>query len=148
MLERRELAARDAKTMNAITLVLLSILMAACATRPAAMGADPSSQVAAADAVAPGTSTKMTPTSNAAVDSQPADNSNVVDPSILKLGYKAVHRKGQLLYCRSQILTGTHFTNTVCSTAAQVHADERQRQGILDQLSKAHGMDCHAVKCQ
>jgi hypothetical protein len=143
MLERRALAARDAKTMNAITLVLLSVLIAACATHPAAMGADPSSKVAAADAVAPGT-----PTSIAAVDSQPADNSNVVDPSILKRGYKAVHRNGQLLYCRSQILTGTHFTNTVCSTAAQVNAAERERQGILDQLGKAHGVDCHAVKCQ
>ena len=148
MLERRVLAARDAKTMNAITLVLLSVLIAACATHPAAMGADPSSKVAAADAVAPGTPTTMTPTSNAAVDSQPADNSNVVDPSILKLGYKAAHRNGQLLYCRPQILTGTHFTNTVCSTAAQVNAAERERQGILDQIGKAHGVDCHAVKCQ
>jgi hypothetical protein len=66
----------------------------------------------------------------------------------VKHGYKPVHRNGQLLYCRSQILTGTHFQNTVCLTEAQVNASERERQDVLDQLAKSGGVDCHVYKCQ
>src|SRR5579859_7241149 len=100
--------------MKTITLVLLSVLVAACATqrRAPAIGADPSSKVAPAGAVAAGAPEGATTTSAAPAAAAQADNSSVVVQTAMKHGYKAVHRNGQLLYCRSEILTGTHFRNT------------------------------------
>jgi hypothetical protein len=141
--------------MRTITLVLLSILIAACAARQRApiAGASPSSQAAPEATVAasapPGatpTPAGTTPTPAATVADHPSDP-NVPDPNILKHGYKAVHQKGQLLYCRSQILTGTHFQNTICLTEAQVKASEHGKQEALDQLGKAGGADCRVYKC-
>jgi hypothetical protein len=143
----------DAGIMKTLGLLLLSVSIAACATqqRPTATGAVPSSTAAPTGAVAAtptsGAPAGATPTSAALVADHPADKSNVVDPNILKHGYKPVHRNGQLLYCRSQILTGTHFQNTVCLTEAQVNASERERQETLDQLTKAGGIDCRVAKC-
>ena len=136
--------------MKTLGLLLLSVSIAACATQqhPTATGAVPSSTAAPTGAATASAPAGATPTSAALVADHPADKSNVVDPSILKHGYKPVHRNGQLLYCRSQILTGTHFQNTVCLTEAQVNASERERQDVLDQLAKSGGVDCHVYKCQ
>jgi hypothetical protein len=141
--------------MRTITLVLLSILIAACAARQRAptTGAGPASNaapegtvLASAPAGTTPTPAGTTPTPAAPVADHPSDP-NVPDPNILKHGYKAVHQKGQLLYCRSQILTGTHFQNTVCLTEAQVKASEHGKQEALDQLGKAGGADCRVYKC-
>ncbi len=48
---------------------------------------------------------------------------------------------------RSQILTGTHFPNTICLTEAQVKASDHGKQEALDQLGKAGGSDCRIYKC-
>jgi hypothetical protein len=141
--------------MRTITLVLLSILIAACATRQRAPtpgagltsnAAPEGTVVASAPAGITPTLAGATPTPAAPVADHPSDP-NVPDPNILKHGYKAVHQHGQLLYCRSQILTGTHFQNTVCLTEAQVRASEHGKQEALDQLGKAGGADCRVYKC-
>jgi hypothetical protein len=134
--------------MKTITLVFLSVVIAACATqqRAPATRADPNS-VAPNVAVAASAPAGTTPAPAVPVADHSADNSNVAVQSALKHGYKAVHRNGQLLYCRSQILTGTHFQNTVCLTEAQMNASERERQEVLDQLSKSGGVDCRVYKC-
>jgi hypothetical protein len=136
--------------MKTIGLLLLSVSIAACATqqRPPTAGVVPSATTAPTDAVAASAPAGTTPTSAAPVADHPTGSSNVADPNILKHGYKAVHRNGQLLYCRSQILTGTHFQNTICLTEAQLNAAERERQEVVDQLGKAGGVDCHVYKCQ
>ena len=106
--------------MRTISLVLLSILIAACAARqraPASLPSKATPEGAMAASAPAGTTTSA---SAAPVADHPADKSNVPDPNILKHGYKAVHLNGQLRYCRSQILTGTHFQNTVCLTETQV----------------------------
>jgi hypothetical protein len=141
--------------MRTITLVLLSILIAACATRQraptpgagsASNAAPEGTVVASAPAGITPTPAGATPTPAAPVADHPSDP-NVPDPNILQHGYKAVHQHGQLLYCRSQILTGTHFPNTVCLTDAQVRASEHGKQEALDQLGKAGGADCRVYKC-
>jgi hypothetical protein len=141
--------------MRTITLVLLSILIAACATRQraptpgagsASNAAPEGTVVASARAGITPTPAGATPTPAAPVADHPSDP-NVPDPNILQHGYKAVHQHGQLLYCRSQILTGTHFPNTVCLTDAQVRASEHGKQEALDQLGKAGGADCRVYKC-
>ena len=134
--------------MRTITLVLLSILIAACAARQRApaLSAGPASNAAPAGTVVAGAPAGTTSTPAEPVVDHLSDP-NVPDPNILKHGYKAVHHNGKLLYCRSQILTGTHFQNTVCLTEAQVKASERGRQEALDQLGKAGGADCRVYKC-
>jgi hypothetical protein len=134
--------------MRTITLVFLSILIAACAARQRAPTpvASFSSAAAPTGVVAASAPAGTTPTPAVPVADHPADP-NVPDPKILKLGYRAVHQNGQLRYCRSQILTGTHFQNTVCLTEAQVEAIEHGKQEALDQLGKGGGMDCHVYKC-
>jgi hypothetical protein len=145
--------------MKTITLALLSVLLVACATRQRApaTGAEPSSTaapagVAAASApvgttLASAASTSAASTPSAPAADHPADAANSARQAALKHGYKLVHRNGQDLYCRSEILTGTHFRNTVCLTEAQVSASERDRQEVLDQLGKGGAVDCRVVKC-
>ncbi len=135
--------------MRTITLVLLSILIAACAVRQRAPtpGPGPASNAAPEGGVAASAPAGTTPPPAAPVADHPTDNSNVPDPDILKHGYKAVQQNGQLLYCRSQILTGTHFPNTICLTEAQVKASDHGKQEALDQLGKAGGSDCRIYKC-
>jgi hypothetical protein len=135
--------------MRTITLVLLSILIAACAARQRAAptpGASLSSTTAPTGTVVATAPAGTTATPATPVADHPTDP-NVPDPNILKHGYKAVHQNGQLLYCRSQILTGTHFQNTVCLTDAQVRASEHGKQEALDQIGKAGGVDCRVYKC-
>jgi hypothetical protein len=145
--------------MKTITLVLLSVFIVACATRQRApaSGAEPSSKavptgVAAASAPVGTTLASAAPTSAASTSpapaaDHPADAANPVRQAALKHGYKLVHRNGQDLYCRSEILTGTHFRNTICLTEAQVSASERDRQEVLDQLAKGGAVDCRVPKC-
>src|SRR5258708_16021595 len=43
------------------------------------------------------------------------DNANpAVNQTLVKRGYQPRQLNGQLKYCRSEVLTGTHFSNTVC----------------------------------
>jgi hypothetical protein len=130
--------------MKTITLVLLSVSIVACATRqraPAPTG------VAAASAPVGTTVASVASTSSAPAADHPADAANPVPQATRKHGYKLVHRNGQDLYCRSEILTGTHFRNTVCLTEAQMSASERDRQEVLDQLAKGGAVDCRVPKC-
>jgi hypothetical protein len=136
--------------MKTIAIVLLSVSLAACAAqqRVPATGAESSSKAAPTGAAAAASAPAgTTSTSAAPAADHPADNSNAVSQSALKHGYKAVNKNGQLLYCRSEILTGTHFRNTVCLTEAQVNASERDRQEVLDQITKSGGVDCRVARC-
>jgi hypothetical protein len=85
--------------------------------------------------------------SHAPVPQQPARSTDVVNPSYPKNGYKVAYRNGQLLYCRSEALTGTLFRSTVCKTDAQMEAAEQRRQNAVDELGKAHGGECTILKC-
>ena len=89
-----------------------------------------------------------TPPPAAPVADHPADP-NVPDPNLLKLGYRAVLKNGQLRYCRSQILSGTHFPNTVCFDRSRgAQASEHGKQETLDHTwAKAGGVDCRVYKC-
>jgi hypothetical protein len=100
--------------MKTIALVVVLGLIAACATqqhaRATAADADPHLKIATNDGAAAATAPLgTTPVSAAPVADHAADNSNVVDRSLVKHGYKAIHRNGQVLYCRSEVLTGTRL---------------------------------------
>jgi hypothetical protein len=126
--------------MRAIAIVILSGSLAACATQPNA----PAAGTGLNSKVSPQGSVVATPPvgTTGAPGDHPIDNANVVNQGYLKLGYKAVHVNGQLRYCRSEILTGTHLANTICLTDAQLKAAEQDRQAVVDQLGKAKSVQC------
>lgn len=124
--------------MKTIATVVLSGLIAACATQPRVPA-----PAAAANPKPPAPASTMAATSpvgTTTVAAAPA--ADVVNQSYLKRGYRAVHRNGQLLYCQSQVLTGTHFQHTVCLSDAQLKAADDGKQSTLDQMGKGGALDC------
>jgi hypothetical protein len=133
----------------AIIVVLCSIAACATQSRPPAVAAlaDPNSNVASAGAAAARAPAATTTGAIAPIADHPADDPIVVNQDYVKRGYKPVHRNGEILYCRSDTLTGTRFKNTVCLSATQMQAIDRNKQDTIDKMGKAGGLDCHVYKC-
>jgi hypothetical protein len=81
------------------------------------------------------------------IEANSSDDANTVDPNLVKRGYRVVQRKGLLLYCQTQTVTGTHFSNTVCLTHAQVLARDRETRETKDQLDRAGHQPCPKGSC-
>ena len=69
------------------------------------------------------------------------------DAGLRKRGYRPQQIDGTLKYCRSETLTGTHFSNTVCRTREEIMATQVDTQTNLDQLGKAGRAVCPNNKC-
>ena len=136
--------------MKTIAMATLLGLIAGCTTSShapvVAARADTVAEVNSKDTVAArapvGIATAAAPIAN-----QTAPKPEVVDQSYLKEGYRVAHRHGQLLYCRSEKITGTLFQSTVCKTDAEMKAAEQSRQNVADELGKPHGGVCTIAKC-
>jgi hypothetical protein len=88
-----------------------------------------------------------TPAGSASPNS-PANNANLaVDQSLLKRGYQLRQLNGQLKYCRSQVLTGTHFRSTVCLTPDEISATDGNTKSDLNQLDRAGRSICPNNNC-
>jgi hypothetical protein len=70
------------------------------------------------------------------------DHAETVDQRLVKRGYRPRQLNGQLQYCKSETLTGTHFRNTVCITAQQIKAIDQNTQGELDTMNRAGKVPC------
>jgi len=81
------------------------------------------------------------------VAAAPDGDSAGVDRSLVKDGYRVVRRNGQVLYCRSQSVTGTKFSSTVCLTAAQLRKQQEDLQQTKDTLNQAHAAQCLGSQC-
>jgi hypothetical protein len=92
-------------------------------------------------------STQATTAAVTPVSVSSSTDANTVDANLVKRGYRVVRRKGLLLYCQTQTLTGTHFNNTVCLTRAQVRARDQDTQGTKDQLDRAGRQPCPKGGC-
>jgi hypothetical protein len=76
------------------------------------------------------------------------DNANLaVNQTLVKRGYQPRQLNGQLKYCRSQVLTGTHFSNTVCLTQEEISATDGNTKSDLDTLGRAGRAICPNNKC-
>jgi hypothetical protein len=76
------------------------------------------------------------------------DNANLaVNQTLVKRGYRPRQLNGQLKYCRSQVLTGTHFRNTVCLTQEEISATDGNTKSDLDTISRAGRAICPNNKC-
>ena len=78
----------------------------------------------------------------------PAGGTNVgVDADLIKEGYRVQRRHDQILYCRSQSVTGTLFASTVCLTASQIASQKRELQQSRDLLNQGHATTCVGPEC-
>jgi hypothetical protein len=77
-----------------------------------------------------------------------ADNANpAVNQTLVKRGYQPRRLNGQLKYCRSQVLTGTHFRSTVCLTPEEISATDGNTKSDLNTLDRAGRSICPNNKC-
>ncbi len=128
-----------AKALWAIQLIL--IVMCGCAARPAAA---PPANVAATVNSASAATTLASPASA----NSSANNANpAVDQALVKRGYQPRRLNGQLKYCRSQVLTGTHFRSTVCLTQDEINATDGNTKSDLNTLDRAGRAICPNNKC-
>jgi hypothetical protein len=88
-----------------------------------------------------------TPEASASVNS-PTNNANpAVNQALVKRGYQPRRLNGQLKYCRSQVLTGTHFRSTVCLTPDEISAADGNTKSDLKQLDRAGRSICPNNNC-
>ncbi len=71
----------------------------------------------------------------------------VVNPSLVKQGYRVVKRGEQVLYCRSQSVTGTLFSSTVCLTESQIKDQDAGLQRSKDTLNQSRPARCVEKLC-
>lgn len=113
--------------------VAVALLATACATSPShdAPAADPTpitAQQAAAIAATPLASTSAAPPS-ANGSALPA-----IDPTLIKQGWRVVRRKDQLVYCRSEMVTGTQFRRKVCLTPDEIERQAQKAKEMRDRM--------------
>ena len=75
----------------------------------------------------------------------PADD--VVDPALVKEGYRVVRRQGSIRYCQTQTVTGTKFADTVCMTAAQIQELKRETEQSKRLLIRSGPANCLGSQC-
>ena len=130
------------ESVRALLAVQVALLMLfGCVARPQAPA--PNNAVPTANP----TPAATTPAKSASADSS-ADNAKlVVNQTLVKRGYQPRRLNGQLKYCRSQVLTGTHFRSTVCLTPDQISAADGNTKSDLNQLDRAGRSICPNNKC-
>jgi hypothetical protein len=87
------------------------------------------------------------PAGSAGANASTGNANPAVNQSLVKRGYRPRQINGQLKYCRSQVLTGTHFNNTVCLTQEEISATDGNTKSDLDTLDRAGRAICPNNKC-
>jgi hypothetical protein len=70
-----------------------------------------------------------------------------IEASLIKQGYHLVRRNDQVIYCRSEMITGTTFTSSVCMTQTQIEEMRRAYTQRQDVLNQSHALQCRGDKC-
>lgn len=95
--------------INAIVCVVFAALTAACAGTPVAPGTAPAAAAAPAGAI---------------------------DANLVKAGYSAMRRRGEILYCRNEIITGQRIGTRICLTAGQIQDEQQNVTKTKDLLNQ------------
>ena len=126
---------------------LLVMMVTACSVpRDAATVVKPDAKMAARAAAA----TNGTPAAAAASSGSALATTNAaagVDAALVREGYRVVRRHGQILYCRSQSVTGTLFASTICLTASEIASQRRELQQSKDLLNQGRATQCVGPEC-
>jgi hypothetical protein len=123
-----------------ITLVVIATLAAACSGTPRT--AEPAVGTAAQPQPAPQALAAANHASAAA--GAPAGD---VDASLVKEGYSVLRRHDQVLYCRTEVITGNRIATRICLTAAQIQAQKRELVKSKDLLNGASLGHCVGSTC-
>jgi hypothetical protein len=127
------------KALSAVQVTLLMLF--GCVARPPAP--TPSNAVSTANPTPAATAPARPATAKS-----PTDNATpAVNQTLVKRGYQPRRLNGQLKYCRSQVLTGTHFRSTVCLTPDEISATDGNTKSDLNQLDRAGRAICPNNKC-
>jgi hypothetical protein len=127
------------KALLAVHVMLLMLF--GCVAKPQAPA--PKNAVTAANPAPAAT----TPEASASANS-PTNNANpAVNQALVKRGYQPRRLNGQLKYCRSQVLTGTHFRSTVCLTPDEISAADGNTKSDLNQLDRPGRSICPNNNC-
>jgi hypothetical protein len=111
-----------------LALIAAAYLCAACATRDPASSNLQLSLPADAAAIVKTAST--------------ASDADIVNQDLIKRGYRLKKLNGRQLYCKTEVLTGTHFSNSVCLSEAQLKALDRDTQNSKDRMGRQTIMPC------
>jgi len=123
--------------MKVVVLAAITPFVAACAITP-----HPPPNAAVADGGSPPavTSFPTAPTSAAAASSSAppasstaAGSSPTVDRDLIKRGYKASLRDGEVVYCK-RTLTPDRFPVNRCYTEEQIKEIDRRTQGLVNHM--------------
>lgn len=61
-----------------------------------------------------------------------ADSRTNLDDEMIKRGYKPALYRGERVYCRNEVLTGSNLASKICLTADQIEDRERTGKDILN----------------
>ncbi len=122
------------KALLAVQVTLLVLF--GCVARPPAPA--PHNVVTTANSAPAATTPARSASANSSTDSA----NLAVNQTLVKRGYQPRRINGQLKYCRSQVLTGTHFRNTVCLTPEEISATDGNTKSDLNQLDRAGRSIC------
>lgn len=118
-------------------LALMGVGLVACATHPAPTPPPP--PVVAAPSPPPAAA----PVAAAATSQEP-----VINAKLLHQGYRAKVTNGQVLYCRSEPITGSQFKTTTCLTEDQLLTRERNTDTFKDNMGRDFGNTCAGPQCR
>jgi len=130
----------------AVPALLLTIATGCSAARNATTVVTPGAPVATSGRATTDTPAPAAASSAGAGAAMDAATSGV-DANLVKEGYRVVRRHDQILYCRSQSVTGTLFASTVCLTASQIADQRHELQQSKDLLNQAHATQCVGPEC-
>jgi hypothetical protein len=109
-------------------LVIIATLAAACSGTPR------TAESAAATAAPPQPAPQALAAANHASGAGAAPAGDV-DASLVKEGYTVLRRHDQVLYCRTEIITGNRIATRICLTAAQIQDQKRDLVKSKDLLN-------------
>ena len=128
-----------AKALWAVQVTLLMLL--GCVARP------PAPAAYNAVTTANPTPAATAPAGSASANSSTGNANPAVNQTLVQRGYQPRLFNGQLKYCRSQVLTGTHFRSTVCLTPEEISVTDGNTKSDLNQLDRAGRSICPNNNC-
>jgi hypothetical protein len=129
----------SARALLALQVTLL--VSFGCAARP------PSPTPSNAATTANSTPAATAPAKSTGANSSTSNASLAVNQTLVQRGYQPRQFNGQVKYCRSQVLTGTHFRSTVCLTSEEISATDGNTKSDLNQLDRTGRSLCPNNNC-
>jgi hypothetical protein len=121
-----------------LAVALCVVFVVGCSTPPKSPVTAPTSHAQAA---------VTSSTENGPAGAQ-SGTSGVINTSLIKEGYRAVRRKNQILYCRSETVTGSSLPYKVCLTESQAKDQEQKNKDSKEFMNRpTQSGACSGAEC-